>query len=582
MILLKRPGPSPPFRYRRSSILEIMLRSMLPVFPLLTGLMAYPQGKNAPLTHADTLRGSIGPERAWWDVTHYSIDVRPDLQEHTIAATTAITFKAIAPGGRMQIDLQQPLKIDEVRLIWSDVSEQLPVERDSDLFHVDVGDRCPIGSTCTLTVRYSGHPREARNAPWDGGWVWRKGPEGDPFVSVACQGIGASVWYPCKDTQADEPDSAELRITVPDTLQAIGNGRLRGTARNNDGTATWTWAVVSPINNYDIIPYIGKYAHIHDTYAGLDGPLDLDYWVLALHEAEAREHFKEVPIMLHCFEEPFGPYPFYVDGYKLVEAPYLGMEHQSAVAYGNGFQEGYRGMDLSGTGWGKKWDYIIVHESGHEWFGNSITTADIADMWVHEGFTDYSETIYVQCVFGEEAGDDYVIGLRRNIRNDRPIIGPYGVNKEGSTDMYYKGANLIHTIRHAMNDDQRFFAMLREMNARFRHQVVTSRQIEAFISDFSGMDLGPVFDQYLRTTQVPVLQWGWQRGQVVVRWSNCIDTFHLPVRLLVDDRPLLIDPRKDWTPVPGEHNKHSRLAVDRNWYVGEEHLTRKAMRKTVR
>src|SRR5436190_7776988 len=450
--------------------------------PLALSLLLLPIALNAQLsdhsktfTHADTLRGSIGPERAWWDVTQYDVSVRPDFKTKSISGTTIIAFNAITAGQRMQIDLQQPLIVDsattEVSVykdgIFKVEDRAVKLDHVDNVLWVDLPIAMKQGEASTITIRYHGTPRAAKHPPWDGGWIWKTDKQGNPWMSVACQGLGASVWYPCKDHQSDEPERAALHITVPDSLQAIGNGRLRSVVKNNDGTSTWNWMVSNPINSYNLIPYIGKYAHFNEVFAGEQGPLDCDYWVLAANEAKAREQFKQVPLMLKCFETWFGPYPFYTDGYKLVEAPYLGMEHQSAVAYGNGYQNGYLGMDRSGTGWGLKWDYIIVHESGHEWFGNNITTADIADMWVHEGFTDYSETIYTECQSGREAAEEYVIGLRKGIANDRPMIGPYGVNEEGSGDMYNKGANLIHTIRAIMGDDARFKTMRRAVHCTY-------------------------------------------------------------------------------------------------------------------
>ncbi|HRH37884.1 MAG TPA: M1 family metallopeptidase, partial [Flavobacteriales bacterium] len=473
-------------------------------------------------THADSLRGSIGPYRAWWNVVGYDVSVRPNYDERSIKGITQIAFDAVAAGQRMQIDLQQPLVVDS---ILTDVAafkdgaitvsyKAITFSHEENVVWVDLPQPMKPGEATTITIHYHGVPRAAKHAPWDGGWIWKTDEQGNPWMSVACQGLGASVWYPCKDHQSDEPDNgANLHITVSDSLQAVGNGRLRSTVKNNDGTSTWNWQVTNPINTYNLVPYIGKYAHFHEVFDGANGKLDCDYWVLAANEAKAREHFKQAPLMLKCFEEWLGPYPFYEDGYKLVEAPHLGMEHQSAVAYGNKYQNGYLGMDRSGTGHGMKWDYIIIHESGHEWFGNSITTADIADMWIHEGFTDYTETIYTECQQGKEPAEEYVIGLRHGIANDRPMIGPYGVNQEGSGDMYNKGANLIHTIRHIVGDST-FKAMLLEMNKRFYHKTVTSAQIEQFISEFCGVDLSKVFDQYLRTAQVPVLEWGMHKKKV--------------------------------------------------------------------
>lgn len=531
-------------------------------------------------THADTLRGSNGPYRAWWDVTHYDVTVRPDFAMKSIEGTTGIAFKVIKSGQRMQIDLQQPLEIRSITFSSASGEADLHYEREGNVAWVNLPQALSSGMNATLTIQYGGIPKEARHPPWDGGWIWKTDPEGSPWMSVACQGVGASAWYPCKDIQSDEPDSAALHIIVPDSLQAVGNGRLRSTVKNSDGTSTWTWAVVNPINNYDLVPAIGKYAHIHEAYQGEDGPLDLDYWVLNTNEAKAREQFKQVPGMLKCFEDWFGPYPFYADGYKLVEAPLLGMEHQSAIAYGNHYKNGYLGRDLSGTGWGLKWDYVIVHESAHEWFGNSITTADIADMWVHEGFADYAETIYTQCQFGESAGDDYVIGLRKNIVNDIPIIGPYGVNQEGSTDMYYKGANMIHTLRHILANDSLFKAMLREMNRKYRHAIVTSAEVEQFISSFTGHDFSLIFDQYLRTTQVPVLEWTVRKKKLFVRWANCVEGFAMPITIMVNGDERTVPISAQWSsPARGLRARTATLVPDRNWYVTAKRVQKDALRR---
>ncbi len=553
--------------------------------------IAQPLHGSREFTRADTLRGSYGPDRAWWDVTHYDVTVKPDFVNKSIQGTTAITFRVIGSGQRMQIDLQQPLTVDHIVRDFAD-SATLEFERDNNIVWVTM----PVGAAGvveTIYITYHGTPREAKNAPWDGGWIWKTDAQGNPWMSVACQGLGASVWYPCKDHQSDEPDSAALHITVPDTLQAVGNGRLRNTVKNNDGTTTWNWAVVNPINNYNLVPYIGKYTHWGEVYPGVQGPLDCDYWVLEYHVPNDREEaflqnakvlddamrqFRQVPSMLKCFEDWFGPYPFYKDSYKLVEAPHLGMEHQSAVAYGNHFQNGYLGRDLSGSGWGLKWDYILVHESGHEWFGNNITTNDIADMWVHEGFTDYSETIYTQCQFGDAAGDDYVVGLRKNISNDKPIIGPYNVNQEGSGDMYSKGANMLHTIRHIINNDSLFKAMLREMNRRYYHKVTTSAAVEEFISEFSHHDLTKLFDQYLRTIQVPVLEWGIKKKKLFVRWSSCIEGFSMPITINVNGEERLVTVSEKWSMPASELKKNAQLRLDRNWYALEKRVPASAIK----
>ena len=547
---------------------------------IIIGALAFPVHaqlgrRQKSFSSADTLRGSIGTERVWWDVLHYDVSVQPDLATKSIRGTTIIGFIAKDNGLRMQIDLQQPLVVDSVT---ADVSrfrrgsftiedERAHTEREGNVLWVDLPQPLKAGEASTIRITYHGVPREAKQPPWDGGWIWTYDAQGNPWMSVACQGLGASVWYPCKDTQSDEPDDgASLHITVADSLQAVGNGRLRDVTRNADGTSTWNWKVTQPINTYNLVPYIGKYVHFGEVYDGVSGQLDCDYWVLSINEAKAREHFKLVPKMLKCFEDHFGPYPFYHDSYKLVEAPHLGMEHQSAVAYGNGYRNGYLGRDLSGTGWGNKWDYIIVHESGHEWFGNSITTADIADMWVHEGFTMYSEVVFTECMSGRAAADEYAQGVRRNIANDRPVIGPYGVNEEGSGDMYYKGAAVLHMIRH-ITGDSIFNAMLREMNRRFFHKITTSAEVESFISAFTGRDLGKMFDQYLRTTRVPVLEWGALKGDLYTRWANCEPGFRMPVTIRLNGEERMIDITDKWSSPASNVHASATLTTDPNWYV---------------
>jgi aminopeptidase N len=537
---------------------------------------AQPLKHGTGFTRADSLRGSIGPYRAWWDVTHYDVSIRPDFGAKSIEGTTRITFRAIQSGQRMQIDLQQPLEVHSVSLAGA---ADLHYTRDSNIVWVELPQAMPPGQSAILAIAYGGTPREAIRPPWDGGWVWARDPAGNPWMSVACQGLGASVWYPCKDSQSDEPDSAALHITAPDSLQAVGNGRLRATEHHGDGTSTWTWAVVNPINNYDLVPSIGKYGHIRTTYAGAAGPLDLDYWVLQGHEAKALEQFAQVPLMLACFEDWFGPYPFYKDGYKLVEDPFLGMEHQSAIAYGNQFQMGYRGSDPSGTGWGLKWDYIVIHESAHEWWGNSLTTADIADMWVHEAFADYAESIYTECQFGKAAGEDYVVGLRRRIANDRPIVGPYGVNREGSTDMYYKGANMLGTIRHIMANDSLFKALLRGLNMQYRHSILTGAEVENFINSFSGRDFTKLFQQYVRTTEVPELQWTVKGGKLFTRFTKCVAGLSMPVDITVNGEERTVNITDQWSsPASGLRPHSTNLSVDRNWYITTERVGAAALK----
>lgn len=524
-------------------------------------------------TRADSLRGSIGPYRAWWDVVNYDVTVKPDFASTSIQGTTRIRFTALAEGQHLQIDLQQPLEVDSINgeVVTGSKTDHLQgllFTRDSNVVWVDLPMPIAAGTSMTLIVHYHGVPREAPNPPWNGGWIWKTDAQGNPWMSVACQGLGASVWYPCKDHQSDEPEGAQLHIVAPDGLVGVGNGRFQGETSNGDGTTTWNWRVSAPINTYNLVPYIGKYVHFDERTLGALGPMTMDFWVLEENEAKAREQFAQVPDMMRCFEEWLGPYPFYSDGYKLVEAPHLGMEHQSAIAYGNRFRNGYLGRDLSGTGHGLKWDYIIVHESGHEWFGNSITTADIADMWVHEGFTQYTEVLMTECLLGPKAAEEYVIGLRRNIRNDEPLIGSYGVNDEGSGDMYPKGANLVHMVRHIIGDTL-FKRMLREMNSRYRHRIVTGAEIEHFMSACCGVDLTKVFDQYLRTTQVPVLEWGLRRKELHFRWNDAVDGFDMPVDVLIDGESLRLAPTTSWKRII-RPKRVKKVEVDKGFYVKDQ------------
>jgi aminopeptidase N len=483
-------------------------------------------------TRADTLRGSLNEERTWWDVTHYAITVQPDYGSRSISGSVTLSFRVLSKGTVMQIDLQQPLEI--LRVMHGD--RQLGVEREGNAWHVRFPSAPATGSMQSVRIDYAGKPVVAVRPPWDGGWIFTRDPQGRPWMSVACQGLGASVWYPCKDHQSDEPDSASMSITVPDTLMAVSNGRLRAVTKDGRGLATYDWAVTSPINSYNLVPYIGRYVSWNETYPGESGKLDCSYYVLEQNLTKAKQQFTQVAGMLRCFERWFGPYPFYADGYKLVESPHLGMEHQSAVAYGNGYMNGYRGTDLSRSGWGLKWDFIIIHESGHEWFGNNITSKDIADMWIHEGFTNYSETVFTECLSGKDAGSAYVRGTRQLIRNDIPVVGRYGVNEEGSGDMYYKGGNMIHYMRQLFRDDERFRMALRAMNDSFRHATVSYADIVGFWSLKAGRDLSPLFRQYLTTTQIPILTWKASGKKLSYAWKNCIPDYNIPVKVIIDGK----------------------------------------------
>jgi len=536
----------------------------------LVALLALPVAAFAQqaFTHADTLRGSLGPARAWWDVTFYDLHARLSPADSTVRGWNAITYRAIADGSEMQIDLQAPLAIDSVLL----GDRRLDVRRDGNAWFVHLPEIQRRGETHTVVVHYGGRPRVAVNPPWTGGFIWARDAAGRPWVATANQGLGASVWWPNKDHQTEEPDSQRISLTVPDPMTNVSNGRLRRTIPNGDGTTTYEWFVASPINNYGVAVNAGTYAHWQETFAGEAGTLTLDFWPLAENEAAARRQWTQTATTLRCFERWFGPYPWYADGFKLVEAPHLGMEHQSAVAYGNGYRNGYRGTDLSGSGRGLEWDFIIVHETAHEWWGNNITTADVADMWVHEGFGAYAENLYTECLTGSKAaGAEYVIGTRSRILNDAPIVGPYGVNTSGSGDMYYKGANLLHTIRQVVNDDARWLAILRGLNRDFAKSIVTGAQVEAYVSRGAGRDLSRVFDQYLRTTDVPALEWRRGPDGLEFRWAEVVPGFDMPVRVLVAGTPTWIEPTTSWQRFTNA-NVQAPPPVDVNFYVVERRV----------
>ncbi len=523
-------------------------------------LNAQPLNKKQQFTKQDSLRGSINTARQWWDVQYYDIEVEPDYTTQSIKGQVIIFFKVLSAANKMQIDLQEPMLLNEA--VWKNLN--LKLTREGNVYHIQFPKNLPKNSLQSIQLQYSGTPRKAVNPPWDGGWIWKKDDLGNPWISVACQGLGASVWYPCKDHQSDEPDKgASLSIIVPDSLVAVGNGNLTEKKKLKFGKTLYKWEVKNPINNYNIIPYIGKYVNWSETYEGEKGKLDCNYWVLNYNIEKAKAQFEQVKPMLKSFEYWFGAYPFYEDGFKLVESPHLGMEHQSAIAYGNNFKNGYRGRDLSGSGWGMKWDFILIHESGHEWWGNNITTKDIADMWVHESFTNYSETLYTESLFGKNAGDAYCQGIRKNIKNDIPIIGNYGVNKKGSTDMYYKGANMIHTIRQLINNDEKFRTILRGLNKTFYHQTVTGKQIEAYIGKQSGIHLSKIFDQYLRTTMIPVLEYKLTETSISYRWINCVPGFNMPVKL--EDGTMLF-PKTNWQTKLTD-TKMESFNIDKNFYI---------------
>lgn len=493
-----------------------------------------------PTTRKDSLQGGLRPERTCFDVMRYDLNIKINPEEKSITGYNKIDFRVVTNTKKIQLDLFDNMQIDSI--VFN--KKKLKYKREFNAVFIDFPETLIAKTNQSLKFFYSGKPIIAKRAPWDGGFVFTKDGQGKPWIGVACQGTGASLWYPVKDSQSDEPDlGATIKVAVPNGLMDVSNGRFKGSEDLKNGYTRWDWEVQNPINTYSINVNIADYAHIHENYKGLD----LDYYVLRENEEKAKVHFEEVKPMMDCFQSKFGAYPFANDGYKLVETPYLGMEHQSAVAYGNKYMQGYLGMDLSGTGIGLLFDYITIHESGHEWFGNNITSKDIADMWIHEGFTTYTEAVFVECQYGYEKGQEYINGLKRGIDNTSPIIGPYGVNKEGSGDMYQKGANLLNTIRHIVNNDEKWWKMFLKYSETFHNKIIDTETVIGFFNTETGMNLTPVFDQYLRHAKIPVLEMQIKKGKLQYRWKADESLFAMPVDIKVKDSKIRITPTVDWT-----------------------------------
>jgi len=509
-------------------------------------------------TKQDTLRGSITPERAWCDLTYYHLDIAVDLDNKFIKGSNTIEYKVLEPNKKLQVDLQSPLKITKVE----QNGKELTFSSEGSAHFINLIDKQRKGKINSVKVYYEGNPKEAVRAPWDGGLSWTRDSNGKHFAATSCQGIGASIWWPNKDHMYDEVDSMLISVNVPKGLMNISNGRLKKIEEFED-TNTYHWYVSNPINNYGVNINIGDYVEFSEVYEGEKGKLDMIYYVLRDNIERAKTQFKDAVKMMDAFEYWFGPYPFYEDSFKIVEVPYLGMEHQSSITYGNKYMKGYLGRDLSRTGWGLKFDYIIIHEAGHEWFANNITYKDIADMWIHESFTTYSENLFLDYHYGKEASSEYVIGTRAGISNSAPMIGPYGVNQRGS-DIYSKGANVLHTIRQIANSDEKWRRILRGLNKDFYHQTVETKQIENYISDKMGYDLSTFFDQYLRTTNIPVFEYKLNDGLLEYKWTNVVDGFKMPVDVFVGDEKIRLNPTQETKSIDV---KSEKIRLDKNYYV---------------
>lgn len=500
-------------------------------------------------TRKDSLQGGFSFERTSYDVQRYDLNITVNPENRSIVGYNDITFKVVKNTSKIQVDLFENMQIDSIVF----EGKKLNYKRDFGAVFIDLEKQLVVdGSDKKLRFYYSGNPLVAKNAPWDGGFVFSKDNAGKPWIGVAVQGTGASLWFPVKDSQSDEPDfGASIKVAVPNGLMNVSNGRFIGSEDLKNGYTRWDWEVKNPINNYDITLNIADYVHIHDNHNGLD----LDYYVLRENEEKAKKHFEEVKPMMDCFQSKFGKYPFTEDGYKLVETSYLGMEHQSAVSYGNKYKNGYSGMDMSRTGIGFLFDYITIHETGHEWFGNSITSKDIADMWIHEGFTTYSESVFVECQFGYEKAQLYLNGQKKSVANDKPIQGNYGVNNHGSVDMYYKGAQLLNTLRHIVNDDQKWWKILLKYSETYRHKIIDTETVVAFFNTEIGTNLTPIFDQYLKYKSIPELIVEKEKKGIRFKWKTDVADFKMPVVFKENDKETRIEATNDWTFYPLKNKK---------------------------
>ncbi|NBL64157.1 M1 family peptidase [Flavobacterium sp. NST-5] len=494
-------------------------------------------------TRKDSLRGGFHFERTCYDVKRYDLDIIINPEEKSIQGFNEISFQVLQNTTKIQLDLFDNMNVDS--LVFE--QKKLNFSREFNAVFVNFKEEIKASEQIKkIKFYYSGNPKIAKNAPWDGGFVFKKDKNQKHWIGVAVQGTGASLWYPVKDSQSDEPDfGASIKVAVPDGLMNVSNGNFLGKENLKNGYTRWDWEVQNPINTYNITVNIGDYVQIHDEHNGLN----LDYYVLRGNEEIAKKHFSIVKPMMDCFEEKFGEYPFKNDGYKLVETAYLGMEHQSAVAYGNKFQMGYLGSDISSTGIGLLFDYIVVHESAHEWFGNSITSQDIADLWIHEGFTTYSESVFVECLYGKEKAFEYLKGQKNRVANSSPVIGKFGVNKAGSSDAYFKGAQMLHTLRNILNDDSHWWKILREFAETYKHQIVDREMVVSFFNKKFNYNLNPFFAQYLEYTNIPELEFFQTKKELTLRFVTDVKNFKMPIWINIDGVDHKIEISNNWTSV---------------------------------
>ncbi|HTX38928.1 MAG TPA: M1 family metallopeptidase [Bryobacteraceae bacterium] len=511
-----------PFRFPRRA-----LRGALPILVLTSGWLAaqnrsqFRPATPPPPTHADILRGAYGPYRANNDLLSYYLDIRVDPDRKFISGKNTIRFKMLKDDTRIQLDLNGALNVDKILLGQT----PLKYDRDSGAVFVDFPETLHAGKVYSIDFYYSGNPVQTGRF---GAFAFRKDPSGHPWINTACEGIGASMWWPNKDQWRDEVENMRISVAIPNNLVDVSNGKFLGKTDVGGGYTRWDWLVQYPINNYDVSVNIGNYEHFSDRL----GNLPLDFYALPEHLEQAKKQFAQAKGMLQAYQHYFGEYPWEKDGYKLIEAPYSGMEHQSAVTYGNHFTNGYLGRDWTGVGISMRFDFIIIHESAHEWFGNSITAADVSDMWIHEGWATYLESLYVEYMYGKPDALKYLNAYKSKVRNRLPIIPPHGINREPPEDQYFKGALFINTLRSIVDDDKRWFALIHGLYQHFKYHTIMTEDMVAYFNQKTGMNLTPVFDQYLRHTALPTLELKFDdaQGTVAYRWKADEPDFAMPVR----------------------------------------------------
>lgn len=512
------------------------------LFLFLCGFLAY-QCQAQTVSKEDKLLGELTPERICYDVTHYGLKLRVEPDKQFIQGSNTIKYQVNQDFKTFQIDLHPNLKITAIK----QGKTSLKFKREERAVWVSFKKIQKKGTSGEITVFYEGNPVVAKNAPWDGGVVWKKDAQGRPWVGVACQGAGASLWYPNKDHWSDKPDSVSVALEVPNPLMAVSNGNLKNTEKLKDNFTRYTWATSYPINNYNVTLNVAVYKHFSDIYTSTDGSkLDLDYYVLEANENLARKQFEQVKPMLACYEKLFGKYPFWNDGYALVETPYLGMEHQSAVAYGNKYKQGYAGSDLTGTGIGLLFDFIIIHETGHEYWGNSVSADDKADMWIHEAFCTYGEALYVECLYGKEKAYTYSNGWKRIVSNDKPIVATRNTNTEGSGDMYFKGALMLHTIRNIVDNDEKWLSIIKSFAQDFKGKITQTDAVVKYFNEKTGKNLTSVFEQYLKTTKIPIFEYKIEEGKFKYRFDGVVENFSMPMVVEFGTTPMRLEASGQW------------------------------------